>query len=65
MCIRATAEKSFAKHLFLVYMKYFLNAQVALIKPFAMNLYSLIGYIPKSTNRFTQKCDCFQSYSHK
>ena len=28
-----------------------------------MDLYSLISCIPKSTNRFTQKCDCFQNNS--
>ena len=39
-------------HLFLVYIKSFLNAEVVLIKPFAMDLHSLIGYIPRSTNQF-------------
>ena len=29
-----------------------------------MNLYSLISCIPISTNRFTQKCDCFQNQNH-
>ena len=46
------AEKSFSNHLFLVYIKSFLNAEVVLIKPFAMDLHSLNGYIPKSTNQF-------------
>ena len=39
-----------------------LNA-IVLIKPFIMDLYFLISCIPISTNRFTQKCDCFQNYS--
>ena len=28
-----------------------------------MDLYSLTNFIPISTNRFTQKCNCFESIS--
>ena len=37
------------------------KSQSILIKLFTMDLYCLINCIPKSTNRFTQKCDCFQN----
>ena len=38
-------------------------SDIFLIKPFTVDLYTLISWIPMSTNRFTWKCDCFQSYS--
>ena len=60
---RAMVEKSFFKHFFSLY-KVLLECSNCFNQTIC-NLYSLIGYIPKSTNRFTQKCDCFQSYSHK
>ena len=38
-------------------------SEIVLIKTFTMDLYSLVNCIPLSTNRFAQKCDCFQSQS--
>ena len=37
-------------------------ALIVLIKPFTIDLQSLIRSIPVKTNRFTQKCDCFQNH---
>ena len=39
-------------------------ALIVLIKPLAMDLYSLISCISINTNRFTQKYDCFQNHSN-
>ena len=37
-------------------------SEIVLIKPFTMDLYSLINFMPMS-NCFTKECDCFQSHS--
>ena len=38
-------------------------SEVVLIKQFTLDLYYLTSCMPTSTNRFTQKCHCFQSDS--
>ena len=38
--------------------------EIVLIKPFTMDLYSLISCIAVSTNCSTQKWDCFQDYGN-
>ena len=38
--------------------------EIVLIKPFTMDLYSLISCIAVSTNRSSQKWDCFQDYGN-
>ena len=56
-------NKPFAKKSLLdvVYIK--VLSQFFLIKPFTMDLYLLISFIPVSANCFTKKYKCFQNHS--
>ena len=42
-----------------VYIRSCLIANIVLIKPFIMDMYSLINCVPINTNRFTQICGSF------
>ena len=47
----------------IVYIRSCLSAYIVSIKPFTMDLYSVISCIPIITNCFTKKCSCFQNHS--
>ena len=56
------SSKNLFLRIFLRCRSYKVLSKIVLIKQLTMNLYSLISWMTLSTYRFTQECDCFQSY---